>query len=223
MDTDKVLEIMYKVPNIMLFQFVTQEYNDVVEQFCFRCFPITEEEFNEVKNYLRTHLTEEAIFYMDHPEELENRPGYEEAEEDESDNEHYTNVCGTTFDDLVEMADNIDMSRQEEAKSYLDGLLRKKKLKDNQILIDASLLIRDKPYRKALRAVIKKHKVKVATVFLGHDDGDIAMIYNKELNCLAINENTSWQNTLTALNRIAEMDSIPRDKDYQCVIGWGTK
>lgn len=131
--------------------------------------------------------------------------------------------CGTTFDDLVDMADKIDMSRKEEASRYLDGLLRKKQLKDNQILIDASLLIRDKPYRKALRALIKKHKVKVVTVFLGSDEGDVAMIYNKELNCLAINENTSWQNTLTALNRIAEMDSIPRDKDYQFVIGWGTK
>lgn len=223
MDADRVLEIMYKVPNIMLFEFVTHNYDDVKEEFCYKCFPITEEEFNEVKGYLRTHLSEDAVFYMDHPEELDNRPGYEEVDEDDSEDEHYTNVCGTTFDNLVDMADKIDMSRKEEASRYLDGLLRKKQLKDNQILIDASLLIRDKPYRKALRALIKKHKVKVATVFLGRDEGDIAMIYNKELNCLAINENTSWQNTLTALNRIAEMDSIPRDKDYQFVIGWKTK
>lgn len=35
--------------------------------------------------------------------------------------------CGTTFDDLIEMADKIDMSRREEASKYLDNLLEKKK------------------------------------------------------------------------------------------------
>lgn len=35
--------------------------------------------------------------------------------------------CGTTFDDLIEMADKIDMSRSEEASKYLDDLLVQRK------------------------------------------------------------------------------------------------
>ena len=47
---------------------------------------------------------------------------YQEKAEPKKNKNH---GCGTTFDDLIEMADKIDMSRSEEASKYLDSLLEK--------------------------------------------------------------------------------------------------
>lgn len=141
---------------------------------------------------------------------------YETLEIEEEDKVNKNHGCGTTFDDLIDMADNIDMSRKEEASKYLDNLLENK----GRIILDSSLLLRDKSYKKALKTVIKKHKIKINTVWLSAKEDNVIVIYNKKLNCLAINENTSIQDVKTALNRIGEMDSLPRDKDYEYVLGW---
>ena len=143
---------------------------------------------------------------------------YETLEIEEEDEANKNHGCGTTFDDLIDMADNIDMSRKEEASKYLNNLLEKKESK-GRIILNSSLLLRDKSYRKALKTVIKKHKLKVNTVWLSAKEDNIIVIYNKKLNCLAINENTSIQDVKTALNRLGEMDYLPRDEDYEYVLG----
>ncbi len=48
-----------------------------------------------------------------------------EIEPDEVVNKNHG--CDTTFDDLIDMADKIDMSRKEEAKKYLVSLLDNRK------------------------------------------------------------------------------------------------
>lgn len=48
-----------------------------------------------------------------------------EIEPDEVINKNHG--CGTTFDDLIDIAGKIDKSRQEEAKKYLESLLDKRK------------------------------------------------------------------------------------------------
>ncbi len=77
---EEVVEIMFRIPNLMPFQFF-DNYKDVVEEYTFRSFPISEEEFNGVREYLETHLDKETIYFIKHPEVEDNRPGYEEADE----------------------------------------------------------------------------------------------------------------------------------------------
>ena len=45
----------------------------------------------------------------------------------EKDDDIRRKFFGTSFDELIEMAKNIDPNRREEASAYLDSLLKEKK------------------------------------------------------------------------------------------------
>ena len=71
---EEVLEIMFRIPNLEPFLYITEPYEEVVLMYDYKEFPISEDEFNSVKEY----LTER---YGDKVEAWQQEPNEEEEEE----------------------------------------------------------------------------------------------------------------------------------------------
>lgn len=82
-DAQKALEILLRIPNIEPIWFYTSTYDELVDMYDYDVFPISEEEVNDLKEFIKNNYTLNACIetFMDSTD------GYDYAEDEEEEDE----------------------------------------------------------------------------------------------------------------------------------------
>lgn len=100
MDAQKALEILLRIPNIEPIWFYSCTYDELVDMYDYKVFPISEEEVNDLKEFIKNNYTLNACIetFMD------NVDGYDYADEEEKEDE----------DLFSQYEGNLDEDKEEE-------------------------------------------------------------------------------------------------------------